>query len=50
MVQKMHTQNSWVQEEVWIRAQEKGLSNGCRDFNWLLLHKKNTGKINNACT
>lgn len=40
MVQKMHTQNSWVQEEVWIRAQEKGLSNGCRDFNWLLLHKK----------
>lgn len=31
LVQKTHTQNIWVQE---------GLSNGCKDLNWLLLHKK----------
>lgn len=40
LVQKNNNQRTWVQEEVWQRIQDKSLSNGCKDFKWLLIHKK----------
>lgn len=40
LVEKTHAQRVWVKEATWKRAQGKDLSNGCKDFNWLLLHKK----------
>lgn len=39
-MQKNNNQRTWVQEEVWQRIQDKSLSNGCKDFKWLLIHKK----------
>lgn len=39
LVEKTHIQRVWV-KATWKRAQGKDLSNGCKDFNWLLLHRK----------
>lgn len=40
MVRKCNTQIAVVCPEVWARVQDKGLSNGFKDFNWLHLHKR----------